>query len=89
MENKEYKVIISEGCTAFYTKIDEKLIEDMSESEKNNFIEHMLNKIKDGIKDNSISLESVINVFQYSDFETDSRSCDQCGDNVSRTTWYI
>jgi len=88
-EEVKYKIVISEGCTAFWTKINDKLIEDLSKEEHEEFIDYLLKKLKEGIYDNTISLDSVIKNFQYSDWEHDSRSCDQCGDTVDKTIWKI
>lgn len=88
-QEKYCNVVVSEGCTAHYINIDGKNTEDMTHEEMNIFIDHMLRQLRKQLASREVSLESVIDVFQYYDYETDERSCEQCGDNVSRTYWRI
>lgn len=85
----KYKIQISEGCTSYYTKINDNYYEDMSETEKLEFIQYLSHKLIHGLINNEISINSVIGVFQYDEYNYDSKSCDQCGDTVSVTTWNI
>jgi hypothetical protein len=82
-------IVISEGCTAFYTLVDDKDINDMKPEERNVFIDTLLAKLKAGILENAVSIDSVIKCFNYDDYEHDANVCDQCGDTVSRTIWNI
>lgn len=91
---QKYKIIISEGCTSFYTEVNGKLTSGegsdvMDDNEKKEFLEYLLSKIREGVEECSIDLNSVINLFQYDDWERDNHPCDQCGDSVSRTIWNI
>jgi len=83
------KIVISQGCTAFYTLVDDKNVTDMTPEEYNTFVDTLLGKLKQHIIENTVNLDSVIQCFQYDDWETDKDSCDQCGDTVDRTTWNI
>jgi len=80
------KVEISEGCTAFYTTIDGKPIEEV---DKNQLLDYLLVKLKESVNRGEVSIDDIIKLFQYDDYETDSRPCEQCGDSVSRTFWNI
>jgi hypothetical protein len=88
------KIVISEGCTAFYTTVDGKMIDGeenqnvMSEKEQDELIDYLLLKAKEQIKNGSIAINSLIQLFQYDDWESDS-ICDQCGDQVTRTYYNI
>jgi hypothetical protein len=52
-------------------------------------LNYLLEKIKEGIGEQTILLEEVVRLFQYDDYEHDPHVCDQCGDTVSTTTWNI
>ena len=80
------KIVISEGCTAFYTSIDGVDSNDVSLPET---LDYILAKAKEGILDGTIQLDSLIRIFQYSDYEHDDYVCDSCGDTVNRTIWEI
>jgi hypothetical protein len=82
-------IVISEGCTAFYTLVDNKNINDMTSEERNAFIDTLLAKLKTEILENTVSIDSVIKCFNYDDYEYDGNVCDQCGDTVSKTIWNI
>jgi hypothetical protein len=83
------KIVISEGCTAYYTLVDDKYVNDMTPEERSTFIDSLLAKLKTGILENAVSIDSVIKCFNYDDYEHDSNVCDQCGDTVSRTIYNI
>jgi hypothetical protein len=83
------EIVISQGCTAFYTLVDGVDINDMKPEELNIFIDTLLTKLKTQILENTVNLNSVIECFQYDEYNQDEHSCDQCGDSVSRTTWNI
>lgn len=90
----KYKIIISEGCTAFYTTVNDKLtygegVSVMSDDERKEFLEYLLVKIREGVEDNTIDLNTVINIFQYDEWEQDDDTCEQCGDSVNRTIWNL
>jgi hypothetical protein len=91
----KYNIIISEGCTAFYTDVNGKTVGGsyeptrLTEKEETELIDYLLSKVKEGIVENTISLDSLIGLFQPDDYEMDSDSCEQCGDTVSRTIYNI
>lgn len=91
----KYEIIISEGCTAFYTLVNEKIVGDsydpnsLSKDEEDKLIEYLLTKVKEGISEGSIHLDNLIRLFQYDEYETDDYSCDTCGDQVSREIYRI
>lgn len=83
------KIQITEGCTAFATVIDEVNVTDMSKEQYSEAVNKILSAIKDGIMDNTVSLDSVIGCLQYDDYEREPSVCGHCGDTVSTTTWNI
>jgi hypothetical protein len=83
------KIVISEGCTAFYTLVDGKDVNDMTPEERSTFIDSLLAKLKTGILENAVNIDCVIKCFNYDDCEYDANGCDQCGDTVSRTIYNI
>ena len=79
------KIVKSQGCTAFYTDVDGKELNDLSKKEK----EDLLKRLIDIHKLNGI--ESTINMLldniEY-DFENGGH-CEQCGDNVHRQIYNL
>jgi len=88
METK-YKFEEVTGCTAFGFYINEQPISDITVEKQEEILDYLFSKIKEGIKENSISLESVVQLFQYDDYEHDPNQCETCGDHISSTTWNI
>jgi hypothetical protein len=88
MSELKYKVVISEGCRAFYTEINGKLLsEDISNQEIDEFIDYLCSKFKKEYKESTVSLDDLIKCFQPDNWESDEDSCDQCGDTVHRNYW--
>jgi hypothetical protein len=88
METK-YKFEEVTGCTAFDFVVNDTSLSVLSNEEIGEILDYLFVKIKEGIKENSISLESVVQLFQYDDYEHDDHVCDQCGDSIQTTTWNI
>ena len=88
METK-YKIVETTGCTAFDLSINDVSISDIPNDEQEKILDYLIIKIKEGIKDNTIQFQSVVQLFQYDDYEHDDHVCGQCGDTVSTTTWNI
>ena len=89
MQKIKYKFVETTGCTAFDFTVNDKSLSDISQGDQDEILEYLLLKIKEGIKDNTIQLENVVEMFQYDDYEHDDHVCGQCGDTVSTTTWNI
>jgi hypothetical protein len=89
MKNTKYKIEEVTGCTAFGFYINEEPISDIPEDKQEEILDYLLGKIKDGIKENSIQLESIVHLFQYDDYENDPEPCSQCFDTVQTITWNI
>jgi hypothetical protein len=83
----KYKVEISEGCTSFYTSINDKLDDELSTEEVDEFVDYLCEKFKQKLRDSTVVLNDLIRCFQPDNWESDNHSCDQCGDNVLRTYW--
>jgi hypothetical protein len=88
METK-YKFEEVTGCRAFDFVVNDTSLSVLSNEEIDEILDYLFVKIKEGIKENSISLESVVQLFQYDDYEHDPEPCETCGDTVSTTTWNI
>jgi len=89
MQKIKYKFVETTGCTAFDFTVNDKSLSDIPQNDQDQILEYLLLKIKEGIKDNTIQLENVVQMFQYDDYEHDDHVCGQCGDTVSTTTWNI
>ena len=87
--NTKYKIVETTGCTTFDFSVNEKSVSEYNEEELDEILEYLFVKIKENIKENTIQLESVVQLFQYDDYEYDDHVCGQCGDTVSTTTWNI
>jgi hypothetical protein len=85
----KYKFEEVTGCTAFNFLVNSKSLSDIAENDQDEILEYLFVKIKESIKENTIQLESVVQLFQYDDYEYDDHVCGQCGDTVSTTTWNI
>lgn len=74
------KIIKSQGCTAFYTLVDEKNLDDLSAEEKESLMQRLL-KIH-----NLYGIDATINMLlDHIEYEgEDGGRCDQCGDSVYR-----
>lgn len=83
------KIEISSGCTAFYTKIDDKMVHEMSDEELKIATDEIFVKLREAVDRNETSLDSVIGCIQYDDTDYDDYVCDSCGDSVNRTYWNI
>ena len=85
----KYKFEEVTGCTAFDFVVNDTSLSVLSNEKIDEILDYLFVKIKEGIKENSISLESVVQLFQYDDYEYDDHVCESCGDTVSTTTWNI
>ena len=85
----KYKFEEVTGCTAFDFLVNGKSLSDIPESDQDEILEYLIIKIKEGIKENTIQFQNVVQLFQYDDYEHDDHVCGQCGDTVSTTTWNI
>jgi hypothetical protein len=89
MEETKYKFIETTGCTAFDFTVNGKSFSELSKKEYDEMLNYLFLKIKEGISEQTILLENVVQLFQYDDYEYDPHICEQCGDTVSTTTWNI
>jgi hypothetical protein len=85
----KYKFEEVTGCTAFDFLVNGKSLSDIPKNDQDEILDYLFVKIKEGIKENTIQLERVVQLFQYDDYEYDDHVCEQCGDTVSTTTWNI
>ena len=85
----KYKIEIIEGCTAFDTVINGVSVVDIPENEKNEFVNYLIERLKESYKRGEIPLESLIQIFQYDDYECDNEKCSSCGDCVTQTIYNV
>lgn len=85
----KYKFEEVTGCTAFDFLVNSKSLSDIQEREQDEILNYLFVKIKEGIKNNTIQFQGVVQLFQYDDYEHDPDQCGQCGDTVSTTIWNI
>ena len=84
-----YKFEEVTGCTAFDFLINGKSLSGIPQKEQDEILEYLFLKVKEGIKDNTILFQNVVQLFQYDDYEYDDHVCEQCGDSISTTIWNI
>jgi len=88
-----YKVVKRVGCLSFGTSINDKEWSSdyepvqMSDQEKEEFVDFLLKEFKRQLKDNTVSIDELIGCFQYDSWEQEEGYCETCGDSVSETTW--
>ena len=85
----KYKFEEVSGCTAFDFLVNGKSLSDITENDQDEILDYLIIKIKEGIKENAIQFQNVVQLFQYDDYEYDDHVCGQCGDTVSTTIWNI
>jgi hypothetical protein len=85
--NTRYKIEIIEGCTAFDTVINGVSVVDIPENEKEEVVNYLIDQLKESYKRGEVTLESLIQNFQYDDYECDDYQCSSCGDKIS-TSYY-
>lgn len=90
----KYKIVISEGCVASGITFNDRDWHGeyeptlMSESEKDEAVEYLLEKVREGLKDGSVLIHHLIELFCPDDTEY-GETCDQCGDSVTTRTWEL
>lgn len=91
----KYKITISEGCTAFYTEINDKIVGGeyeptrFPEEEIDELIDYLCERFKEEYKQGTVQLDDLIKCFQPDSWHHDTESCEQCGDTVSTETWEL
>ena len=89
MENFKYKFEEVTGCTAFNFYINEEPISEIPIEKQEEILDYLFVKIREGIKENSISFQDVVKLFQYDDYESDPEPCSSRYDTVEKMTWKI
>lgn len=89
MEKTKYKFVETTGCTAFNFTVNDTPLSEISEQEKDEILDYLFIKVKEGIKDNTILFENIVGLFQYDGYEHDPEQCSSCYDTVSWTTWNV
>lgn len=85
----KYKFVETTGCTAFDFTVNDKSFSELTKEERDEILNYLFVKIKEGVSHQEILLENVVQLFQYDDYEHDPNVCEQCGDTVTATTWNI
>ena len=87
--NTKYKFEETTGCTAFNFTVNDRAFSELSDKEYSEMLDYLFLKVREGINEQTILLEQVVQLFQYDNYEYDPNICEQCGDSVSTTTWHI
>jgi hypothetical protein len=89
----KYKIVKSEGCMSYGTTVNDQNIygeyEPMSQQQIETFVDYLCQKFKEKLKVNTVSIDDLIECFQYESCETENDSCETCGDSVTTTTWNL
>lgn len=85
----KYKFVETTGCTAFDFSANGNSLSELTDAERSEILDYLLLKIKEGVQEQAILLENVVQLFQYDDYEHDPNICEQCGDTVTTTTWNV
>lgn len=80
------KIEVYDGCTTAGLSVDGIHILDKEFDEKAVF-ERLIEKLRERCAEGRVQLRDVIGLFQYDDYESSDKPCDQCGDYYS-TTYY-
>jgi hypothetical protein len=89
MEKTKYKFEEVTGCTAFNFYVNDQPLSEISLEKQEEILDYLFVKVKEGIKEYSISFQDVVQLFQYDDYESDPEPCSQCFDTGQTTTWLI
>jgi len=79
------KFEIMQGCTTYNFLVDGKKFTELSQEEQGKIIDIVLSKVKDGILNNHISFQGILEHFQYDEYESGNK-CETCGDTPSKIT---
>lgn len=79
------KIVKSEGCTAWYTEIDGKRLEDFLPFEKEDIVRRLIENVS------NLVLDDIINslIEHYTPRSTKTIHCDQCNDYNEINTYEI
>jgi hypothetical protein len=93
MNKPKYNITISEGCTAFFTEINNKIVggeyepSRFPDEEIDELVDYLCEEFKKSLKESTVNLNDLIRCFQPDSWESSSEPCDQCGDSVYTQTW--
>lgn len=85
----KYKFEEITGCTAFNFLVNGEPFHELSQETQNEIVDYLLIKLKEELKADAISVNQIVSIFQYDDYENDPNPCDQCGDTIQTTIWNI
>jgi len=89
MRKLKFRIVETQGCIAGGVTVNDKDLNEISQEEQDEILDYLLLKIKEQYRTKQIDLMSIVNIFEYTDYEYDREPCDSCGDTVSTTTWDI
>lgn len=85
----KYKFVETQGCTAFSFTINGEEIGDIPKEKLKEIIDYLCEKMKEGIDDGTVQFSDIVRSFQTSDWGSDKKACDQCGDTVHWDIWEV
>jgi hypothetical protein len=83
------KIIKTEGCTSYDWTFDGRRLSEIAPEELEQIFIYLCLKFKEQMKDGTLSITNLVDVFYCDEYERDEYPCEQCGDCASTTTWEI
>lgn len=84
------EIEISDLCSGIYAYVDDKFIDEMLDSEKEQLLNYLLEKLRNLYEEGGIDLIDIIKMFQYDcDQSKDLGHCDTCGHWAHSETYFI
>lgn len=78
-----------EGCTAFNFLVNGDSFYDLSEDKQKEIVDYLFERLKEAYINKEVDIQGLCENFSPTDYEYEKDPCDQCGDNVSTTTWEL
>ena len=87
------RIVIAEGCVGGGITVDGKELwgetNVMSDEERKELTAYLLARLGEEVARSTVSIQTIIELFQYGEYETADSPCDQCGDTMSWTRYTI
>lgn len=86
-------IVIAEGCIGGGITVDGKELwgetNVMSDEERNELTAHLLVRLGEEVAKSTVSVQNLIELFQYDKYETADSPCGTCGDTMGWTYYTI
>lgn len=87
--NFKYRIVDTEGCTAYNFTINERNVQDYTPEEMDKMVDYLFEKLKEHIRDRHVDFRDLVKLFQYNEFICDFKKCESCGDMITETVWEL